>query len=211
MICPLCTDIEAKPFHRDRARSYWRCGRCALLFVPPSSWVDSAAERARYDKHRNVPFDPGYCRFLSRLAEPLIQHVAAGSQGLDFGCGPGPALARLLEAKGLQVRLYDPFYANDATVWQTRYDFITATEVVEHLREPAVELDRLFGALRPGGCLGLMTKWVDDERWFTQSRYIRDPTHIAFYRADTMRWIADHWSATLHIPAADIALFETAN
>ena len=98
----------------------------------------------------------------------------------------------MLEAKGLQVRLYDPFYANDATVWQTRYDFNTATEVVEHLREPAVELDRLFGALRPGGWLGLMAKWVDDERWFMQSRYIRDPTHIAFYRADTMRWIADH-------------------
>ena len=207
--CPLCASVHAKPFHRDRARSYWRCGRCALLFVPSSAWIEPAAERARYDQHRNDPLDRGYRRFLSRLAEPLIQRVAPGSHGLDFGCGPGPALARLLEAAGLHVRLYDPFYVADATVWETRYDFITATEVVEHLRQPAIELDHLFGALRPGGWLGVMTKSVDDEAWFRQSRYIRDPTHIAFYRADTMRWIADRWNAVLHMPAADVALFET--
>ena len=208
--CPLCASVHTEPFHRDRARSYWRCGRCALLFVPSSAWIEPAAERARYDQHWNDPFDPGYRRFLSRLAGPLIQRVAPGSDGLDFGCGPGPALARLLEAAGLRVRLYDPFYVADPTVWETRYDFITATEVVEHLRQPAIELDRLFGALRPGGWLGVMTKWVDDEAWFTQSRYIRDPTHIAFYRADTMRWIADRWNAVLHMPATDVALFETA-
>ena len=73
-----------------------------------------------------------------------------------------------------------------------------------------IELDRLFGALRPGGWLGVMTKWVDDEAWFTQSRYIRDPTHIAFYRADTMRWIAERWSAALHLATPDVALFKTA-
>ena len=69
-----------------------------------------------------------------------------------------PALAAMLRERGLTVALYDPFYAPDESVWSRAYDFITATEVLEHLHEPARELDRLFAALRPGGWLGVMTK-----------------------------------------------------
>ena len=208
--CPLCAAADAELFYQDRRRSYRRCDRCALRFVPSDAWLDPVAEQARYDQHRNDPADPAYRRFLSRLAQPLVPRLVSGARGLDFGCGPGPALAGLLEEEGFHVRLYDPFYANDPAVWQTRYDFITATEVIEHLRAPAFELDRLFGALRPGGWLGVMTRWLDDEAWGAGSRYIRDPTHIAFYRADTMRWIARRWRVRLHLPAPDVALFQTA-
>ena len=95
---------------------------------------------------------------LARLSEPLLERVSSGTVGLDFGSGPGPTLAVMLEEAGLKVRLFDPFYAPDETVWTERYAFIAASEVLEHLRDPAGELDRLFGVLNPGG-----VAWRDDQ------------------------------------------------
>ena len=206
-VCPLCAAFGAAPYHRDRARAYWRCGRCALVFVSPADRPDSVAEKARYDQHQNDPADPRYREFLSRLAVPLLERIDRGARGLDFGCGPGPALAEILREAGMNVVLYDIFYAPDTSVWDRRYDFITASEVIEHLHHPARELDRLFAVLEPGGWLALMTRWVTSRAEFAAWRYIRDLTHVGFYSEATFEWIADCWNTELHLPADDVALF----
>ena len=205
--CPLCAAPGASAYHRDRVRRYYRCRRCALVFVAPDAWVDRATEKARYDQHQNDPSDPRYRRFLSRLTDPLLAKLTPGTVGLDFGSGPGPALPQMLEAAGLRVCLYDPFYAPDNSVWTRQYGFIAASEVVEHLREPAAEFDRLFAALEPGGWLGVMTKWVEDRDRFAGWRYIRDQTHIAFFCPETLRWVSYHWGMPVEFPAVDVALF----
>lgn len=205
--CPLCDAEDATGYHRDRARSYWRCGTCALVFVPPESHIDATAEKARYDQHQNDPGDARYRAFLSRLADPLLARVPPDAVGLDFGSGPGPTLGPMLEEAGRRVFLYDLFYAPDPAVWTRQYDFITATEVVEHLRHPRRELDRCFAALTPGGVLAVMTKWVANHEVFTRSRYIRDPTHICFFSRATCQWIARRWGSRVEFPAVDVALF----
>jgi SAM-dependent methyltransferase len=205
--CPLCRGSSVEPFHRDRRREYLRCSDCRLVFVPPTQYLDAAAERAEYDLHQNDPADPRYRRFLGRLAEPLLASMPPRSQGLDFGCGPGPALARMLVEAGQQVALYDPFYAPDESLLQQRYDFITATEVVEHLHRPGEELDRLWQLLRPGGgVLGLMTKLVIDAEAFARWHYKNDPTHVCFFSRDTFDWLARRWGAGLRIIGTDVIL-----
>jgi hypothetical protein len=177
------------------------------VFVPPESWLDHASEKARYDQHRNDPADERYRRFLGQLTKPLLERVPPGSIGLDFGSGPGPALTVMLEEAGMQMRLFDPIYAPDQTIWDGRYGFVAASEVVEHLRDPAAELDRLFGVLEPGGWLGVMTKWVGAHDDFVTWRYIRDLTHVAFYSPRTLRWIAQRWNAPVEFVGANVALF----
>lgn len=203
--CPLCRAPGPTSHHQGRARDYWRCARCALVFVAREDYPDAATERARYDQHRNDPSDPGYRQFLSALAVPLLDRIAPGARGLDFGCGQGPALAHMLRDAGMVVDLYDVFYEPDPTVWHRRYDFITASEVIEHLHDPAAELDRLFGALVPGGWLAVMTRWVGNIGSFDRSRYARDVTHVSFYDPATFAWIATNWEVTLTLPATDVA------
>ncbi len=206
--CPLCDSAGAVPYCSDRRRPYLQCGECRLVFVPPGYRLDRAAEKAEYDLHRNEVDDPGYRSFLSRLATPMLERLAPGARGLDFGCGPGPALAHMLREAGMEVALYDSFYRPDEAVLADRYDFICATEVVEHLHHPGRELARLWSLLHSGGCLGVMTKLVRDRDAFAGWHYKNDPTHVCFFSADTWRWWARDRGAALEIIGADVILLE---
>ncbi|MEX1148003.1 MAG: hypothetical protein WEB93_06450, partial [Sphingomonadales bacterium] len=108
--CPVCLAPEPSPFQSIEGRDYWRCRVCAARFLGPDHLPDRAAELAHYRHHDNRPDDPGYRRFLSKLAEPLLARLASGSAGLDYGCGPGPALAAMMTQAGHTAALYDPFF-----------------------------------------------------------------------------------------------------
>ncbi len=73
--------------------------------------------------------------FITRLFS-MLERVSPQSQGLDFGCGPGPTLSLMLEEAGHSMALYDIFYHPDTQVLNRQYDFMTATEVIEHLQDP---------------------------------------------------------------------------
>ncbi|MFN2328003.1 MAG: class I SAM-dependent methyltransferase [Chromatocurvus sp.] len=205
--CPLCSQAQnTQLFARDGRRVYRRCQRCLLVWVPPAFFLSSAREKAEYDLHENSMADAGYRRFLARLADPLLNCLEPGARGLDFGCGPGPALAAMLEERGCRVALYDVFYQPDQDALQGRYDFITATEVVEHLHCPGDELAGLWSLLRPGGVLGIMTKRVSDREAFLRWHYKNDPTHVCFFSAETFDWWARQYGARLHFPGPDTVL-----
>ncbi len=135
-----------------------------------------------------------------------MERVPAGAEGLDFGCGPGPVLATLLTAEGRRTVCYDPYYAPDEQVFSRTYDFITASEVLEHLHHPRFELDRLFRALRPGGWLGVMTQAPPEGDGFERWPYLRDRTHVAFYSRATFEFVAAHWAATPVFLAGGVTL-----
>ena len=207
MACPLCSHSAISTYHFHPHRQFWQCANCALVFVSPADYPDTCAEKARYDQHQNDPTDNRYRSFLQQLATPLLERLTVGSVGLDFGCGPGPALAHILQESGMTVELYDTFYAPNDAVWATQYDFVTATEVVEHLHQPSQEFDRLFRVLKPGGCLAIMTKWVSRIPLFATSRSVRAMTHVCLYSPETFTWIARRWNSPVDFPKTDIALF----
>jgi hypothetical protein len=204
--CPLCNATASQPFFADARRTYLRCGVCALVFVPAEFHLSAEEEHAEYDKHENDVDDEGYRRFLSRLFVPLNETLGEASQGLDFGCGPGPALAAMFREAGHTVALYDPFYAPDTSVLNGNYDFISATEVVEHLYLPGHELSRLWRILSVGGTLGVMTKLVIDLEAFSRWHYKNDPTHVCFFSRQTWQWWAQQHGARLTFAAADVVL-----
>ncbi|GGO76152.1 methyltransferase [Marinobacterium nitratireducens] len=206
--CPLCAGGDCHPYHRDRRREYLQCDDCDLVFVPPQQRLDASAEKTIYDTHENDPMDAGYRRFLSRLFEPLNARLAPGSSGLDFGCGPGPALATMLREAGHQVRLYDLYYAPDESALQQRYDFVCATEVVEHLYRPGEEIERLMGLLKPGGLLGVMTKRVIDAEAFSRWHYKNDQTHVCFFSNHTFEYLARRYDCDLEFVAADAVILQ---
>jgi SAM-dependent methyltransferase len=192
MGCPLCQHPDCQPFAHADGRDYFRCPRCELTFLHPDQLPTASTERTHYGLHENDPNDPGYRAFLNRLAAPLCEQLTAGSEGLDFGCGPGPALARMLEERGHHMTVYDPLFAPDTSALDRQYDFVTCTEVVEHFHQPAKEFELLAGLVKPGGVLAIMTSLLHDGIDFQKWHYRRDPTHVCFYCQQTFSWLAQH-------------------
>jgi len=207
MICPLCGRSDTALFHEDRARRYSKCPACDLVFVQPEFHLAADEEGRRYDLHENDPADPTYRAFLARLAEPLIPLLPPGAAGLDYGSGPGPALATMMREAGFRMSLYDPIYAPDEGALARRYDFVTCTETAEHFRDPAAEWRRVAGLLRPVGLLAVMTRMTDGVGDFASWHYMRDATHICFSSRATLRWIAGALGLDLSFPNDDVALF----
>lgn len=204
--CPLCQAAEGESYYQD-SRDYYRCPVCSLVFVLPCQFLSAEEEKSEYDLHENTADDPGYRRFLARLFDPVAQRLSPHSSGLDFGAGPEPVLASMFEEAGYSMEVYDHFYASAPELLQRQYDFIVASEVVEHLHHPRRELDRLWSCLKPEGTLGIMTKRVIDQDAFSRWHYKRDPTHVCFFSIETFQWLADYWHAALIVPRKDVVLF----
>lgn len=192
--CPLCAVPAPHSAMQVGAMNYRHCDHCDLVFQEPAQRLERDAEFAHYQTHENDVHDPRYRKFLSQLAYPLMELLHAGDEGLDYGAGPGPALAAMLTEVGYPTAVYDPLFAPNEDVLKRQYDFVTATEVIEHMYHPLEEFRRLDSLLKPGGVLGLMTELRSALESFATWYYHRDPTHVCFYSPLTIRWIARRFS-----------------
>ena len=196
--CPLCHSCRCRPFAKKRfrwgLRRWLLCENCRLVFVPLGDHPSTQEERNEYDLHENSLDDPRYLSFLEQLKRPLVDCLPEAAQGLDFGCGPAPALAHLLGQAGFQTQVWDPIYFPDPSHLSRSYDFVTCTEVVEHFRQPSQEWARLKKLVAPGGILGVMTSQRDEAAEFLDWSYIRERTHLSLYSKTTIEWIKSRWN-----------------
>ena len=213
LLCPLCSCSDVSLMHQSRKdsgpeyREFFHCGICDLVFVPSRFLISYTAEKKRYTEHNNDLYDEKYRNFLRKLYTPLRPYLKPGSKGLDYGSGPGPALATMMKEDGFNINLYDPFFHPIEINLQTKYDFITCSETAEHFRAPKVEFDKLQGMLKPNGWLGIMTGMLEEWSQFPAWYYNRDPTHIRFYSRKTMTWISKLYSWDLIFPGPNVTLF----
>lgn len=212
-VCPICGTEATSLWHTETrqpliGREFWRCSSCQAVFVPEKFHPDTATERALYLTHQNAPSDVGYRRFLSRTLDAVRPFLTANSQGLDFGSGPGPTLHLMFAELGFSCSHYDLYFAHDPNKLEVPYDFITATEVVEHLRAPYRTLATLFACLKPRGVLAIMTQKPTSKEAFARWQYILDPTHIVFYSDETFQWISDNFRAPIVHQGRDVVVFQ---
>ena len=206
--CPLCTH-DAASFLQDRTRDYLRCPQCDLVFVPKHQHLLPEEEKSRYDFHQNDPNDSRYRNFLNRLFQPLEKQLNPGARGLDFGCGPGPTLSVMFEEAGYDCAVYDLHYANDLSVFEDTYDFITCSETMEHLYEPREEFERFLKLVKPGGWIGIMTQLHDEapvpfERW----HYKDDDTHVCFFSKKSFQTLEKTYGLRLEFHSDSVILFQ---
>jgi cyclopropane fatty-acyl-phospholipid synthase-like methyltransferase len=212
-ICPLCQKIQSSAYFSDKNRDYLFCQHCFLVYVQEKFYLSASDEKKQYDYHTNNPDDKGYRQFLSRLFNPLAEMIQLKEldgpiHGLDFGSGPGPTLSIMFEEIGFDMQIYDLYYANDENVFNRTYDFVTSTEVIEHLKNPKLEIERLLSVLKPNGLLAIMTKRVINKESFKSWHYKNDPTHICFYSKETFNWIAMEYALAIKFIAADVVILQ---
>lgn len=208
MICPICSGTNVFSFQLIGSIEYFRCKTCLGLFTDPKSRLSPEKEKERYSLHNNDVDDPEYRKFLSKLFDPLIKKLKKESRGLDYGCGPGPALASMLREEGFSVDIYDPYFFPDESYRDKVYDFITCTEAAEHFYEPQKEFNKLDQVLADKGILGVMTNFYEDTINFEDWYYRKDPTHVVFYAVKTLQCIAEERSWEVDIQCGNVVFFE---
>jgi hypothetical protein len=210
--CSLCSGHKARVFFSWEPnlgkRDFMQCPDCGIVFVPDRFHISLADEKARYEQHNNDIWDEGYRSFLRNLIDEVLQRITPFSKGLDYGAGPGPALAQIMREEGFDVALFDPFFYPDESVLKSKYDFITCTETVEHFRNPMAEFYKLDSILKNSGWLGVMTSMLENLEEFPAWYYHRDLTHICFFNKKSFQWLAErmHWHA--EFPRENVVLFQ---
>ena len=208
--CPLCLQSDVRLYFSEGTRAYWGCNACLLVFVPSRYHLSPEDARARYDKHRNRPGQPGYegyRKFLTRLVNVVVPRLAVGADGLDFGCGPSPVMGNIMEQRGFTISNYDPLFVVDSAVLKRKYDFVLCSETVEHFTQPAEDWKLLVRSVKPGGLLAVMTQRLVEEKQFADWYYKRDATHVSFYAQTTMEWIAAQHGLEASLYPNGIAIF----
>ena len=190
MICIVCKNQKGVDFKNIKPKRYWKCGYCEAIFLDKEFYLSSNDEYKHYLTHNNDVNDPRYKKFLSNLMLPLIERIKLNSIGLDYGCGPGPALSLMLREKGYQMFNYDPFFHPEKNNLLKKYDFISCTETAEHFHNPFCEFTRFNELLNNNGVIGIMTNFHSEQDIFENWYYIKDPTHIVFYNKKTFQIIA---------------------
>jgi hypothetical protein len=187
-ICPMCSHSgQFTHLTGPLQISYWHCEICQLIFMDRDYLPDVETEEQHYKTHQNGPQYQGYVDFLNQAINPTLPYLDSSMRGLDYGSGPGPTLCLLLKNQGIQCENYDPIFSPDMP--DGKFDFIFATEVVEHFFYPAQEFTRISSVLNSGGIFTIMTELWQDLDGFSEWYYAKDPTHVCFYHARTMDYM----------------------
>lgn len=208
--CPLCkshnTILYLDLTHHKLGRLYHECRNCSLVFADNSLRLAPEEEKGRYATHTNNPQEKGYRAFLDKLLVPLQTFLKNEMKGLDFGCGPGPTISVMMAERGFEMNNYDPFFHDDRDVLTQKYDFITCTEVIEHMFRPMVEMKLLKSLLNENGVIGLMTEFVPDKEKFVNWYYKNDPTHVCFYSPQAFQWMAKELKCDLEVVGNSVVI-----
>ena len=192
MKCPLCFQIESRPYHQDKFRSFHECIACSIIFVSRESLISFQDEKTRYDSHENVEGDPGYEAYLKKIVDSSLPYLDPGQKGLDFGCGKTKLVEKLFHREGFAVDSYDLYFHPNESIFNNQYDFIILSEVIEHLREPREVMAKLSTLLSPTGKFLIKTKLAPaTEKEFSSWFYKRDITHVQFFNEKSFKFLSE--------------------
>jgi 2-polyprenyl-3-methyl-5-hydroxy-6-metoxy-1,4-benzoquinol methylase len=223
-ICNYQISLDTRRLYDDRYGyrgefSLERCSQCGHQFISERFTSDQLIDlysnyypRSSFDiDAHKVPEEPGgLSSWLNGDKSAVMYWVPRSVRVLDIGCGFGESLAyhktRGCDVHGVEADLNIRRVANkfdynirvglfDAANYEANtFDYVTMSQVIEHVTEPLVVLNGIATILKPGGCAILSTPnssgwgarlfgkyWIN---WHT-------PYHLQFFTNQSMRLAAE--------------------
>ncbi|HEY8516472.1 MAG TPA: class I SAM-dependent methyltransferase [Candidatus Binatia bacterium] len=173
--------------------TFRRCG-CGGVFLDPRPAPESLgivypSNYYAYDFERKLgPITLRFKAFADRAkVKAYTPYLKPGARVLDVGCGDGHVLRQIRGAAGIPLELEGVEFSERAVEAARRdgfrvyqgsiedvelpadaFDLVIMNQLIEHVREPRVVLERIGRALKPGGHLFIETPNIDslDARLF---------------------------------------------
>ena len=197
--CKICQGDVASFFDDYMKCQTYHCKACEFIFKDEEAIISEGKELKVYQQHNNTEENLGYvAMFQDFIDKTITPHKAQIKTALDFGSGPNPVLAKILERNGFETDHYDKFFSAKKVYEGKTYDLITSTEVIEHISDVQGVMALFAQHLNAGGYLALMTQFhPDDQEAYLNWWYRRDPTHIVFFRPRTFAVLAQQHGYSL--------------
>lgn len=212
-LCPVCGDEFVEFAHGTVLGHvdvvYRRCRGCQLIALPDPDWLDEAYSKAI------SALDVGLLTRCHRLARQTARIIRAerltGGRFLDWAGGYG-TLTRMLRNEGFDFRHWDPYCDNILAVGlegdpNTRYDLVTAFEVVEHLARP---VEALTDVARNTDRLLFTTYLLPDPPPLPGAWWYYAPEsgqHITFHTRHSLETLADRLECRLATDGVQLHMF----
>jgi SAM-dependent methyltransferase len=204
--CLVCGERRARQRFVQRGYPLYRCSGCGFEFVAPTPSLTELAEY--YDRSYEVPlerYSSAGARNAARIAE-LERWCPGKGRLLEVGASYGHSLAaardRGWDVVGVELSPTASSYARshfgidvyncdlaDAPLAPASLDAVVMWHVLEHVRDPRAQLNRLASLLKPGGMLGLRVpnaasfgSRVAGQWW----PWMCPPAHLWFFSSTTL-------------------------
>jgi SAM-dependent methyltransferase len=210
--CPLCSESEKDPFHRESPFQMVRCASCQFIYLSPRPSNESLLRF--YQQY--LPEDSSSIQSWKRMMEPvfkraadLIQQRKGKGRLLDVGAGFGFFLGEMKkrgwDVVGVEISQKAMDHARDVlglTVHcgplekvgfpESHFDVVSGFYIIEHLPNPMTFLKECYRILKPGGFLLLRyphtTPIKNLLRFFGISNRLYDlPAHLADFSPEIIQ------------------------
>lgn len=211
IVCPACGESDCRPAFAKGTFRYVSCPRCGTLYVNPRPSFDQfrtfyrdGASAKFYaqeffppvaEERRKAIFAPRAESITPLCQTGTIKRVGDIGAGFGIFCEelrrrcpqltivaiePEATMAKLCRQKGLPVIEQA---LEDIPVADTRFDLLTAFELMEHLHRPLTFVEKAAALLNPGGSFLFTTlniEGFDLQLLWEHSKSISPPHHINF-------------------------------
>ena len=215
--CPACGSAKLTYEFEKFSFKFVSCKECATLFVSPRP--DFSALSDFYSKSRSMDFwmREFFMPFLEmrrkKIFKPRAEYasrILKGRKGLhvgDIGAGFGLFLEEVMKTlPGNHYTAIEPSrdmsdicrqkkldvkcaYLEDLNHTDTKFDFLTSFELIEHLFDPGVFLKKVYSLLKPGGSFlltALNGKGFDILLLWDKFKNILPPQHLNFFNPSSI-------------------------
>ena len=209
----MCGESEkVSALYQRKGYTILRCSVCSLTYVsdvPSRGELDRIYSREFFDVGEKFGGDragPSYLNAQKRLQELFKLPGISRGKWLDVGCGTGEFMlaakpfvqqikgveisdyaVREAESRGLRDLIVGDFLETDLKA--EKFDLISMWDVIEHVCDPKINLEKAFDLLKPGGYLVITTGNIDSWTAKLMGRFwhlMIPPRHLYFFSYTTL-------------------------
>jgi len=185
----------------------WQCQNCEVVFSYPMPDEDCLAQLYREMKDEEYDYEEeGRKRNFSKIIDRIEQLNKGKGRLLDIGAASGLLLeianGRGWDAEGIEISfdLYQKGVRKNLKIYNknienyesdNKYDVITAIDVIEHLSNPQIMIEKSWNLLKEGGIICLVTPNISSlaAKIFGRYWWHYRPPHLYYFNCNSIAYL----------------------